>query len=189
MENGSRREPTQRSKQRSGQRKNRCQKRELTEKQRRFVREFAICLRGKESAARAGYPAASAAQVAHENLHKPHIVEAVNESIAALKKKSNVDRDTIIGELLMMAFARGRLLFRSFDRWSRLPRTVRQRGSGMDFETRPIEYMRHLRRLEAEWRKLSLEEKSSLAGRLHTEGAIAKLEFYDFQRQKQPHRT
>lgn len=53
----------------------------LTPKQRLFVAHYLACLNGAEAARRAGYPAASARQVASENLAKPDIRRAVDAGL------------------------------------------------------------------------------------------------------------
>jgi phage terminase small subunit len=55
---------------------------ELTDKQQAFVMHYLVCLNGAEAARRAGYPAASARQVASENLSKPVIRAAIDAALA-----------------------------------------------------------------------------------------------------------
>lgn len=54
----------------------------MTDKQAAFVMHYVACLNGAEAARRAGYPAASARQIASENLSKPDIRAAIDASFA-----------------------------------------------------------------------------------------------------------
>ena len=67
---------------------------DLTDKQHAFIRHYLACLNGAEAARRAGYPAASARQIASENLSKPNIRAAIDEALAARapSKEEIIDR-------------------------------------------------------------------------------------------------
>lgn len=62
---------------------------ELTDKQQAFVLHYLVCLNGAEAARRAGYPAASARQIASENLSKPDIRAAIDAALADAAMPAN----------------------------------------------------------------------------------------------------
>jgi len=75
---------------------------ELTEKQKRFVREYLVDLNGTAAAKRAGYAARSAYSIAHELLRKPDIATAVARGLA---QECAVTRTRIVDEIAGIAFA------------------------------------------------------------------------------------
>lgn len=74
----------------------------LTRKQQKFVEEYLVDLNGAQAAIRAGYSAASAKEIACENLTKPHIAAAID---AALAKTPGVTRTRIVNELALIGFS------------------------------------------------------------------------------------
>lgn len=72
----------------------------LTPKQRSYVDHYVICRNGAEAARRAGYSEKTARQIATENLSKPVILAAIAEKEAELKRKLDIDKDTVVAELL-----------------------------------------------------------------------------------------
>ena len=58
-------------------------KKELTAKQRMFVKEYLIDLNATQAAIRAGYSENAAKEIGYENLTKPHITEAIQQEFAA----------------------------------------------------------------------------------------------------------
>lgn len=148
----------------------------LTAKQKRFVREYALYLDGSKAARNAGYPVKSSAQVAYENLRKAHIAVEIKRALKEKLKKSNIDRDILIGELLMMAGARHTALFQSYMTWSKLPSNVRQTQRMSAFETRVKDYRNRLERIVRIWKKLSIEQEPTLDATNHCKGIIFSLE-------------
>lgn len=71
-----------------------------TLKQKAFVDFYVICRNGAEAARRAGYSEKTARQIAAENLSKPVILAAIAEKEDELKSKMDIDKATVIGELL-----------------------------------------------------------------------------------------
>ncbi len=67
---------------------------ELTEKQRAFVREYVLDKNGTQAAIRAGYSAATASEQAYDLLRKPQIQAGVTEAIeaAAARNETTFDR-------------------------------------------------------------------------------------------------
>lgn len=76
--------------------------RQLTLRQWRFVEEYLVDLNGAAAARRAGYSAATARQMAYENLRKRNVADAVDR---ALSIKAGVTRTRIIEELAAIGFA------------------------------------------------------------------------------------
>ncbi|WP_324671053.1 terminase small subunit [Hymenobacter sp. GOD-10R] len=56
----------------------------LTDKQQRFVEEYCVDWNGTQAAIRAGYSDSAAAEIAYENLRKPHIRAAIDERLTTL---------------------------------------------------------------------------------------------------------
>lgn len=78
-----------------------------TNKQRAFVDEYFVDFNGTQAAIRAGYPEASAASVASENLRKPHIAEEIarrmeeramsaNEALVAMTDMARADISSFV---------------------------------------------------------------------------------------------
>jgi phage terminase small subunit len=86
-------------------------RKKLTAKQVRFVQEYLVDYNGTQAAIRAGYPAASARQVASENLSKPDIATAVNRGLMALQARCDVSADRVLLELARVAYADIRQIF------------------------------------------------------------------------------
>ena len=77
----------------------------LTPKEERFVEEYLVDLNGTAAAIRAGYSARSARAIAHENLTKPHIQDAIATAKAERSARTRVTQDLVIEELRRLAFA------------------------------------------------------------------------------------
>lgn len=77
----------------------------LTDKQDRFVEEYLVDLNATQAAIRAGYSEKTAKEMAHENLTKPHIRNAISEKRKALSEKTGVTAERVINELALVAFA------------------------------------------------------------------------------------
>jgi phage terminase small subunit len=72
---------------------------QLTPKQLAFVDHYVTCRNGAEASRRAGYSEKTARQIAAENLSKPYIQAAIAEKQDELKRKMDIDKDQVIGEL------------------------------------------------------------------------------------------
>jgi len=71
----------------------------LTARQKAFVDHFVTCRNGAEAARRAGYSEKTARQIATETLSKPYIQAALAEKEAELKRRMDISKATVIGEL------------------------------------------------------------------------------------------
>ena len=86
----------------------------LTTKQRRFIEEFCVArhrkgatagldFNGRQAAIRAGYSPKCAAEVACENLTKPHIRQAIDARMAELSKRALMQADEVLDRLSRIA--------------------------------------------------------------------------------------
>lgn len=80
-------------------------------KQTRFVQEYLVDYNGTQAAMRAGYPAASARQVASENLSKPDIAAAITRALTALQARCDISAERVLLELARVAYADIRQVF------------------------------------------------------------------------------
>lgn len=76
----------------------------LTKKQERFVEEYLIDLNATQAAIRAGYSPDSAAEIAYENMKKPHIRARVDELMAERSRRTGVNAERVVRELARLAF-------------------------------------------------------------------------------------
>lgn len=76
----------------------------LTTKQRRFVEEYMTDHNGTQAAIRAGYSPKTARAIAHENLTKPYIQEAIQMLINRLSERSITEADQVVAQLTRIAF-------------------------------------------------------------------------------------
>lgn len=76
----------------------------MTAKQKRFCEEYLIDLNATQAAIRAGYSAASAQQIATENLSKPVIKARIEEAMAERSRRTGVTSDRVVRELARVAF-------------------------------------------------------------------------------------
>jgi len=81
----------------------------LTQKQRRCVEEYATGRNGTRAAILAGYSARTARAVAHENLRKPEIADAIERLSAAEKRKSQTTLDSVLSKLTYIALRASRI--------------------------------------------------------------------------------
>jgi phage terminase small subunit len=102
---------------------------ELTDKQHAFVAHYLVCLNGAEAARRAGYPAASARQIASENLSKPDIRAAIDAALATTAMPAN--------EVLARLTEQARASLEEFV-------TVRGRGVALDLKAAKLRGVLHL---------------------------------------------
>jgi len=91
--------------------KAKAHRRPLTAKQTRFIQEYLVDYNGTQAAIRAGYPAASAQQMASENLSKPVIAARVQAGLAALQARCDITAERVLLELAHVAYADIRQLF------------------------------------------------------------------------------
>ena len=75
----------------------------LTVKQERFAREYVKSGNGTQAALKAGYSDNCPAEIAHENLRKPHVSEAVQTLRNRLAEKLDISRETLINNAAHMA--------------------------------------------------------------------------------------
>lgn len=77
----------------------------LTNKQRRFVEEYLVDLNATQAAIRAGYSKKTAGQIGDENLKKPQIAAAIQESQAKRSERTEITQDMVLRELAKIGFA------------------------------------------------------------------------------------
>lgn len=78
---------------------------ELTERQKRFVREYLVCLNATEAARRAGYSKRNAQDAGNSNLNRPHVKAAIQKAMDERAKRLEVKADRVLQELAKIAFA------------------------------------------------------------------------------------
>lgn len=76
----------------------------LTPKQARFVAEYLIDLNATQAAIRAGYSANRADAMGHENLRKPEISAAVQQSMHKREQRTEITQDRVLAEYAKLAF-------------------------------------------------------------------------------------
>lgn len=72
----------------------------LTDKERRFVEEYPIDFNATQAAIRAGYSKKSAAVIGHENLRKPKIQDALNETRKSLTERTELSEAYIVNSVI-----------------------------------------------------------------------------------------
>lgn len=77
----------------------------LTAKQQRFVEEYLVDLNATQAAIRAGYSAATAHAIGHENLSKPEIATAITEAKAKRSTDTGIDAAWLLKRLADEALA------------------------------------------------------------------------------------
>lgn len=86
-------------------------KREMTDKQRRFVEEYLVDLNATQAAIRAGYSEKTAGQIGDENLKKPEIKQAIQARRKELSEKVEITQERVLKEYARLAFLDPRKLF------------------------------------------------------------------------------
>lgn len=71
----------------------------MTPKQQRFVEEYCVDLNAAAAARRAGYSEATAKEIGCENLTKPHIIAAIEQTKAQLAEKAEISQQWVIDRL------------------------------------------------------------------------------------------
>lgn len=88
-------------------------KKKLTPKQERFVKEYLVDLNATQAAIRAGYSKKTAKDIACENLAKPYLAEAIAKGRLKLSEKVEVSQDMVVREYKRLAFFDIRKLYNS----------------------------------------------------------------------------
>ena len=78
----------------------------LTEKQKKFCREYVKTLNATQSAITAGYSKKTANEIGCENLTKPSIQEYIQNEIAKEVKEDYKDTNSILGEIHNIGFGK-----------------------------------------------------------------------------------
>jgi len=73
---------------------------ELTPKQKTFVDEYLIDLNATQAAIRAGYSKRTAGQIGDENLKKPQITKAIQDSMTQRAKQAKVSAEMVLQGIL-----------------------------------------------------------------------------------------
>lgn len=68
----------------------------LTPKQKRFVQEYLICMNAAEAAKKAGYSEKVSAVIGYENLKKPKIQQAIEETLSTVSSNNIVSIQEIL---------------------------------------------------------------------------------------------
>lgn len=84
---------------------------QLTDKQRIFVREYLVDLNATQAAIRAGYSEKTARQIAAVNLTKDYIVAAINDARKERERRTEVTSDRVLLEAARLALFDPRKLF------------------------------------------------------------------------------
>lgn len=80
-------------------------KRELTNKQKMFVKEYMVDLNATQAAIRAGYSAKTATWIGPQLIGKTHVAQAIQAEMDKRAAKIDVTAEKVIAELAKMAFA------------------------------------------------------------------------------------
>lgn len=79
---------------------------QLSDKQRRFVEEYAKDFNGTQAAVRAGYSKRTAGKIASENLKKPEIRTELGKLLGELTDDSRLTAARVLEEISLVAFVR-----------------------------------------------------------------------------------
>lgn len=72
----------------------------LTDKQRRFVEEYAVDCNATQAAIRAGYSERSAGAIGRENLQKPTVWAAIEEKLKGQAKRAELNAEYVLDNLM-----------------------------------------------------------------------------------------
>lgn len=75
----------------------------LTVRQHQFISEYLVCRNAKQAALAAGYSAKTAGAIGHSILSNPLVKAKIDERTQDLKRKSGVDAEWVIGQLMAVA--------------------------------------------------------------------------------------
>lgn len=81
-------------------------KKELSEKQKKFAKEYLKDFNGARAARDAGYSKKTADRIAYENLRKPEVIEYLTKLQEKKKDKFELSEERITNELVSIAFSR-----------------------------------------------------------------------------------
>jgi len=73
---------------------------QLTPKQRTFVNEYLVDLNATQAAIRAGYSKKTAGQIGDENLRKPQIAKAIQESMSQRAERTEISSELVVQGIL-----------------------------------------------------------------------------------------
>lgn len=94
----------------------------LTHKQQRFVEEYLVDGNGRRAAIAAGYSEATATEMAHENLSKPHVAGVIEEKRRAVAERLEITPEKVMAELAKLAFVNMQDFARAGGDWTKLTR-------------------------------------------------------------------
>ena len=81
------------------------QRRELSARERIFVREYLVDLNATQAAIRAGYSRRSASRNTHRVLNRPRVKAAIEAAMAERAAKLEITAERVLRELALMGFA------------------------------------------------------------------------------------
>lgn len=85
----------------------------MTERQVRFVREYAVDLCATQAAIRAGYSSRCARQIGSQLLRHPVVAGRIADVLAERAQDLRVDRDRVLSELRAIAYLDPRRIYRA----------------------------------------------------------------------------
>ncbi len=85
--------------------------RDLTAKQQAFVNEYIVDLNATQAAIRAGYSEDTAHVIGSENLQKPWVAEAIQESLDLRAERTRITADRVLVETAKLGFSNIRDIF------------------------------------------------------------------------------
>lgn len=77
----------------------------LTDRQRRFVEEYLVCLNATKAAITAGYSTRNASRIGPELLGKTWVAEAISAAMKGRSERTELTQDMVVDELRRLAFA------------------------------------------------------------------------------------
>lgn len=80
--------------------------RKLTDKQKKFVKEYLIDLNATQACIRAGYSPKTAMEQGYQLLQKTSVQEAIAKAMAERSKRTGISQDRVIQELARIAFVK-----------------------------------------------------------------------------------
>lgn len=81
-----------------------AKEKQLTPKQRAFVKEYLVDLNGAQAAIRAGYSAAVAKQIATKLFARPHVAAAIADEMKKRGERTSITADRVLREIARLAF-------------------------------------------------------------------------------------
>ena len=74
----------------------------LTSKQATFINEYLVDLNATQAAIRAGYSKRTAGQIGDENLRKPQIAKAIQESMSQRAERTEISSELVVRGILQV---------------------------------------------------------------------------------------